>query len=192
MNANRVERCDIYISDQRLKIDPFKPVHPLNKRPLQNNFLFIPSHCPELRQHVKSVVWDCVNRIITAEVFETKDFAAYKWFGTMNKRKRDSTNSPFVDIGKDALALIFLDAEDIEVARFKFLDLELKEHECTMGNVKWDIKPSTFGIDAPDELEPLIHEVKIKYEKIEEIPVVREEEDIGVDQEWQDVKPEEV
>lgn len=196
MKASRVERCDIYISEQRLQIDPNKPVHPLNKRPLKNNFMFVPSHCPELRAHTKSVVWDCVNKILTVEIYETKDFAAHKWFGTINKRKRESTNSPFIDIGKDAVALIFLDAEDAEVARFKFLNLELVEHECSLGQVKWDITAMAFGTDSPDNPDPLIHEIKIKYEDVTELKIVREDEPSNpnemADQEWQDMKPKEI
>jgi hypothetical protein len=196
MKASRVERCDIYISDKRIKIDPNKPVHPLNKRPLKNNFMFVPSHCPELRAHTKSVVWDCVNKMLIVEIYETKDFAAHKWFGTINKRKRESTNSPFIDIGKDAVALIFLDAEETEVARFKFLNLELIEHECSLGQVKWDITAMTFGESTPNEPDPLIHEIKIKYEEVNELKIVREDEPSNpneiADQEWQDVKPDEI
>jgi len=191
MNSNR--RCNIYITEEQIELDCNKPISPFSQKPLKNNFMFVPSHCPELRQHIKSVVWDCVQKTITIEVYETKDFAAHKWFGTINKRYRESTNSPFVDIGKDAVALIFLDDEDNEVARFKFLDIELIEHECSLGQVKWDIKLSQFGINS-NEPDPLIHEIKLKYDKVKEIPVIREDhidDNELADQEWQNTKPKE-
>lgn len=193
MNASDTKRCDIYISDQRSNIDSHKPISSLNQRPLKNNFMFIPSHCPELRQHIKSVIWDSVNSTISIEIYETKDFAAHKWFGTINKRHRESTNSPFIDIGKDAVALIFLDEQDNEVARFKFLDIELIEHECSLGQIKWDIKLSQFGITS-NEPDPLIHEIKIKYNNVKEIPIIHEDyinDNELVDKEWQNIKPEE-
>lgn len=185
----RIERCDIYISEQRLKIEPFKQLHPESQRPTKDNYMFIPSKCPEIRNHVKSVVWNCVEKSLTLEIFETRDFAAYKWFSTLNKRKKEAVNSPFADLEKDAVGLIFLDSEDNEVSRFRFIEIELVEHECSMGDEKHDLK---CVLGANEKSEPLIHEIKIKYDKVEEIEVHRETEvspEKELDEEWKKDKP---
>lgn len=197
--SNRVEKCDIWISDQRYNtMNNSHQAHIENKRPHEDNYLFIPSHCPEIRAHIKSVFWDCVENTLSIEVYETKDFAAYRWFSTINKRTKDAKNTAFVDIEKDVAALVFLDAEDVEVARFKFKELSLVEHMTSLGVSKWDLHKSHWGDkENKSEGNPVLHEIKIKYKQVQEVPILREEDQTlntnkRIDNEWQEGKMEEI
>lgn len=185
---SKVEKVRIEIPS---KNPPSKPCRVRNQRPVSGKFKLVPKYMPFLTQFITDVSWNCQERIIEFNVFETARFDAYDWFGGINKRVADSQKSSFVDLEQDSLLLVFLDECDKEVVNIKVRGLVLVDHHCYVSN-----ESSGYGIDSPDE--PLRHSVKIKYSDSETIAPSHIEDDYDlkimsteqknelVDQEWQE------
>ena len=138
---------------------PHKVCKVRNKRPVTDKYELIPKMCPQLKDFVRSIQWNCAKQCLKINIYETPKFEAYDWLSTINDRKKDAQKSPFCDLEDDAIILKVLDESENEVASFRFVDLELVAHSC-----EW--KPLDMGLEGNIGDNFLIHHIKINYRKV--------------------------
>jgi hypothetical protein len=173
VKANDLKIGDMGIKIRRISANP----------PMSDNFVFTPQILPSLREYVEEVRWDSVEKRLYVKIQETPDFSAYRWFSQINERQ---SNVDGIDFDTDVVFMSFLDECDREVARFKFTGINLKFHNCIVGQQS---EFSVFGIEG--EPSPLLgHSIELSYKKVEQVKkeYTMEDDSEGFDEEWKTVE----
>lgn len=166
VNQDAVKRIYIPIKDNKKEKS-----YPLS--PQASEFCLIPKYNPALRDYVEFINWDILNKTLHVRIAETSLFETYEWVLGINERTKEINKSPFCDLEKDALGLCMFDKDGRCVSRIKFTGLEITEHNCHM--------------DVNIQLEPLIYNITLKYEKSQKLENVESnsnEENAEIDDEW--------
>lgn len=144
----------------------------LPKMPDAHSYYAIPERRPHLRSFIRSFEWDCVNNHIEMLIDETPAFSAYEWITGINENK------------EDCLTLVLMDQTEREVARIRFVNLELTGHGCGLTTPE---AVNEYGIED-DELQPVRHTLFFKYSSSEfnKFPKLSQDESLDQDSdvEW--------
>ena len=177
----------VHIDEMRSEDMGLKVRHVQRKRPLSDNFVFVPQILPSLRDYVEEVRWNSCDGRLYVRMQETPIFSAYQWFSGINERQ---ANAADIDLDTDVVFLSFLDECDKEVARFKFSGISLVYHDCVVSREA--TLANAFGIEGTSPF--LGHTLELSYNKVEQIKQdpTFPEDDIrnrhGIDEEWQTVE----
>jgi hypothetical protein len=93
---------------------------------LLQNFRFLPKGFPRLNEQVHSICWESEKKQLFVVMGETKQFDVFRWITYINNEWADMQKSPFVDETKSYVTLLCKDAENNDLAEFKFTHLNVK------------------------------------------------------------------
>lgn len=178
----RIDLANKANAEKKVRHEVWTQKKPVLKKgqPDDRKFHAIPKFNPQLREYIRTVEWNSTKKELYLVVEETSTFATYEWIINMNDRRDELSKSPFSDLEQDALALVFMDLQDKEVARIKMKGLQLKDHSSTM-----------IADNNIEGLNPLLYNVTLTYDSLERLPTHEGEEKLEfknpnevVDEEW--------